>query len=444
MNANLPDIPRIYTALAEWLSCLIFILEVKRRFSTRKFAAISFLALIIQSLFLVITQGQEGIWWVSSMAIAIFWLYLYIYSCADISKRYAGYLCVRAFIVAEFVASLHWQIHCYYFQDQVKPEGISQYFLLFGVYAGAFLVIAIIFRRSRLSGVSADVSGKELIFMLATGLSTFVMSNLGFISSQTPFSGTIKMDVFNVRTLVGLCGVAIVYAYQVSLSELKGKRELESMESILHNQYTQYQQSQESINIINYQYHDLKNHILVLRQEGNINKRNEYLDKMDEEIKQYEAQNKTGNKVLDTLLTSKKLYCIQKDICMTSVVDGSLLSFMEVMDICSIFGNALDNAIACEEKIAEKEKRLIHISTFPQSSFLIIRFENYCEDDIKFKDGLPITTQKDKKFHGYGLKSIRHAISKYGGEMDISVKNNWFSINILVPLTSDMKSTYKM
>ena len=29
----LPDIPRLYTALAEWMACLIFILPFKKRFS---------------------------------------------------------------------------------------------------------------------------------------------------------------------------------------------------------------------------------------------------------------------------------------------------------------------------------------------------------------------------------------------------------------------------
>ena len=34
-----------------------------------------------------------------------------------------------------------------------------------------------------------------------------------------------------------------------------------------------------------------------------------YLDAMEQEIRSYEAQNKTGNEVLDTILTSKSLYC---------------------------------------------------------------------------------------------------------------------------------------
>ena len=78
---------------------------------------------------------------------------------------------------------------------------------------------------------------------------------------------------------------------------------------------------------------------------------------MEADIKKYESQNKTGNKVLDTVLTTKSLYCAKHNITFTCVADGTLLDFMDVMDICSIFGNALDNAIECELKIPDKEKR---------------------------------------------------------------------------------------
>lgn len=57
---------------------------------------------------------------------------------------------------------------------------------------------------------------------------------------------------------------------------------------------------------------------------------------MEDEIRQYEAQNKTGNKVLDTVLTSKSLYCAKHGITFTCVADGTLLDFMDIMDICSI------------------------------------------------------------------------------------------------------------
>ena len=125
----------------------------------------------------------------------------------------------------------------------------------------------------------------------------------------------------------------------------------------MRRQYEQYNLSKENIEIINRKYHDLKHQIAVVRAERNSDKREQYLQEMENDIKMYEAQNKTGNKVLDTILTGKHLYCVQHEINFTCVADGMLLDFMNLMDICTIFGNALDNAIECVEKIGDKSKR---------------------------------------------------------------------------------------
>lgn len=126
--------------------------------------------------------------------------------------------------------------------------------------------------------------------------------------------------------------------------------------------------------------------------------------------------------------------CIKNEITLTCVADGTLLNFMDVADICTIFGNALDNAIEYEQKIADKEKRLIHVSVFSQKGFLMIRFENYFEGTLMFEGDLPITTKKDSFYHGYGLKSIRYAVQKYKGVVRIDQKDQWFELKILIPL----------
>ena len=302
------------------------------------------------------------------------------------------------------------------------------------VYGLVYTVVGVCFRK--FAGAEGDlmVTNKELLPYVSIGLAVFAISNMGFVFGNTPFNGPYMIQIATVRTLIDFGGVAIIYAYHVQRMDLRVRHELESVQTILHNQYVQYQQSQEAMDIINYKYHDLKHHIMALRAEENQEKREAYLDQMEEEIRNYEAQNKTGNKVLDTLLTSKNLFCMKNHISMTSVVDGTLFDFMDVMDICSIFGNALDNAIECEKKIKDREKRLIHVSAFSQRNFLIIRFENYCENDLKFDAELPTTTKEDSQFHGYGLKSLRYTVRKYGGEVDINVQDNWFELKILIPM----------
>ena len=160
---------------------------------------------------------------------------------------------------------------------------------------------------------------------------------------------------------------------------------------------------------------------------------------MEEEIRQYEAQNKTGNKVLDTVLTTKSLYCNKHGITFTCMADGTLLDFMDVMDICSIFGNALDNASTSAEKVENPERRLIHVTVSQEKSFLRIKIENSFQGVLKMKNQLPITTKEDRRYHGFGLKSMKEIAEKYKGSMTVSAKDGWFELRILIPLPESEK-----
>lgn len=59
----LPDIPRLYTALAEWLACVVCIAEQRQRFEKWKVCGILGLALPVQTVFLVLTKGKSGFLW---------------------------------------------------------------------------------------------------------------------------------------------------------------------------------------------------------------------------------------------------------------------------------------------------------------------------------------------------------------------------------------------
>ena len=85
-------------------------------------------------------------------------------------------------------------------------------------------------------------------------------------------------------------------------------------------------------------------------------------------------------------------------------------------------------------KIPDKDKRLIHVTVSRQKEFLLIRFENYFEQDLQIDRGNLVSTKSDKDFHGYGIKSIRYTVEKYHGAVNIKADNNWFDMKILIPI----------
>lgn len=429
----MPDIPRIYTAIAEWVACMLFILPVKKRFDRLKTGLLAAGALIIQSLFLMVTGNVRIYFWIPCMVIAVLLMIGFISGCCEISLRDAGYFGMIAFVAAEFMASVEWQVVCFFWNGSVPALSI-QAVLLAVIYGGvAFILYKMLHMHLPKDG-KMGISFKEYASGFLIAVAVFAVSNISFLTENTPFSGTYAFEIGNIRTLVDLGGIAILYAHLIQCCELRVRKELEAVQNVLQNQYVQYKQSRESIELINYKYHDLKHQIAVLRSEEDPKKREEFLNRMEDGIRQYEAQNKTGNKVLDTVLTTKSLYCTKHGITFTCVADGTLLDFMDVMDICSIFGNALDNAIECELKIPDKEKRLIHVTVSKQKMFLILRFENYCEETLQYQEGALVTTKKEKEFHGYGLKSIQYTANKYEGAVSMNVEDNWFELKVLIPM----------
>ena len=80
-----------------------------------------------------------------------------------------------------------------------------------------------------------NVENRELISCVIIGASVFLMSNLGYTSLKTPFTVTLYPEIFIIRTMIDLGGVAILYAYHVQRINLRIRYEFESMQNILHN-----------------------------------------------------------------------------------------------------------------------------------------------------------------------------------------------------------------
>lgn len=438
---ELVNTPGYYYSVAYILAALIITSTNRKRVTgVRRYVlhACFFAALFG---FMQWTDGVRQILFLPSMAVSISVIILYIYLCCDFTLPEAVYYCARAFICGEFAASFCWQI--YFYSAKIPKFGDIVFwhwveFIL--VYLVIFSVLYSIETHLQKESETVHINRRELFTVLIITAAVFAVSNMSYLNQNALFGSRFAGEVFTIRTLVDLSGMAVLYAYHIQMRELQMKFEVDTLQNILEMQYKNYQLSQESIDIVNQKYHDLKHQIVLLKAEANSERAIRYLEEMEKEIKSYEAQNKTGNKVLDAVLTSKNFYCQNKGIGMTCVADGSLLDFMAEMDISALFGNVLDNAIECVEKMEEKEKRLIHLSVAKQKNFLRIRVENYCEDKLSFKNGMPMTTKKDKRLHGYGMKSIQSTVRKYGGSVTAGVRDNWFELRILIPLSRESGS----
>ncbi|MBQ4381115.1 MAG: GHKL domain-containing protein [Oscillospiraceae bacterium] len=430
------DIPGVWTSVFHWLSCMFFISLYPQRVKDALLWFLSGLLLLLQTvLYIAFVAGRAGVYFNIMTAVFALWTLLpfLVFSEGPILNKV--YACARAFILGAFAVSLAWQLYAFGASTVPSLSGFAAETFFMLTMAAIVFTLAYILERGHIrENAEMRITPQAAVTVVVLAFVIYVLSSLSYGSYNVPFTASREAEIFAIRTLVYFGGVSMMFATHVQLCDAYSELERRALQSVLEAQYQNYRASQDSINIVNQKYHDLKHQIALLRSELGSEKKLEYLDQVEQEISAYEAQNKTGNEVLDTILTSKSLYCMEHNIVFTCVADGHALDFMSVMDLTSMFGNAVDNAIESVSQIEEPEKRLIHLSVARQRSFVSIMVRNRFKDEPVIYGGIPVTTKADRENHGYGIKSIKNAAEKYGGTASVRVNEGWFELSILMPV----------
>ena len=238
------------------------------------------------------------------------------------------------------------------------------------------------------------------------------------------------MSVLSETLITCLCCLLLIYIFSILTTNEKVQHENEIILELLHREREQSKLTKETTEIINIKCHDLKHQIALLR--GKVNESD--IRQIEDSVMFYDNVFKTGNDVLDVILTEKSMYCESKKIRLNVVINGNYLNFMDGMDICSLFGNALSNAIETVSNIADESRRCVNANVRTGAGMTFIHIENYYEGEIRFENGLPVTS-KDKSHHGFGMKSMAYISKKYKGNMTCGVSEGKFNLDFSFPYT---------
>lgn len=240
--------------------------------------------------------------------------------------------------------------------------------------------------------------------------------------------------VWNILLIQCYC-VLILYLQNALFKKSAMKQELDTLNQLWHQQKEQYELSHETITLINHKCHDLKHQIAAMRAITSPEEREKYLREVEDSVQIYDSIVKTGNEVLDTVLTEKSLFCTASNIKINCIADGRQMDLLDPVDLYAVFGNAIDNAIESVKQLENQEMRMIDVLVYVRKQFLMINIMNPIGKRLEFDGDLPISTKTRNGYHGFGLKSIRYTIEKYNGFMKIDTAEQIFSLKILIPVT---------
>lgn len=236
--------------------------------------------------------------------------------------------------------------------------------------------------------------------------------------------------------LVFMCIAVLALHHDIVLFS-QNRAEIEVMDQVLAENRRQYETMKANIDLVNLRCHDLRHQLDKLQSRLTESE----ISALREAIDLYDSNVKTGNEVLDVVLYSTMLKCMDNGISFTSMAEGECLSFMRTRHIYALFSNALDNAVEAVMRVSNPEKRVISLHVRRLSGAVEIAVMNYYEGEIKFRNDLPQTVKPDGRHHGFGTSSMQYIVNQYGGTMKISAKDSVYLLEIRLNIPEKIEET---
>ncbi len=383
--------------------------------------------------------GRVAIYFMLFMAFVLFsWL------CFDEKFVKILFICSMAYATQNLSYKLYlviWTIgeQCGWYNNWGDMFEVYYRLMYYAIFAVCVTGIYFAFIRR----VTKKLQGKELNYrmlilvflVLSVTIILCSLDDVCFAHLSVERENHFDMEIYYVMRQTSnafsiVCCTIILLLSSKTIVQNELQREVEFLRYTVRQGEMQYAISKDSIERINIKCHDIKYKLDALAAQGGISA--ESLKNLRDSIEIYDARLETGNRLLNVLITEKSLYCEQNGINLSCMVDGSKLEFMETGDLYCLVGNIIDNALEAVKRIAENERRVINLVVKAKDDIIIVQEENYFNGTLEFYDGLPVTTKADKENHGFGMRSLRMIVKKYGGELNAyATDDNVFHINVI-------------
>lgn len=170
-------------------------------------------------------------------------------------------------------------------------------------------------------------------------------------------------------------------------------------------------------------FHDLHNHLGVLRRlvaQEKTAEAADYLDSLQAPLAALTTQHWTGDETVDHLIAASQQQCEAAGIRFEAAVEFPAHTNLRGADLCALLGNLLDNAR--EGAMQAEGTRFVRLVIRRIGMMLVIKVENSAcppRDDL--------ATTKTEGIHGWGLASARTAAARYDGIVQTSYADGVFT-----------------
>ena len=161
----------------------------------------------------------------------------------------------------------------------------------------------------------------------------------------------------------------------------------------------------------------------------------ELLDSSAQKLQSTSMKRYCENSIVNAILTIKSSNAKEKNISVESECGIPEEIGIEMIDLCSLFTNLLDNAIEACEKSEDVLQKEISIHAGVRGGYLTVKTENTYSQPVLREKGKFLTSKADQVNHGYGLKLIDDIIRKYEGNLKIDTQDGVFRVVAMLKIS---------
>jgi len=353
----------------------------------------------------------------------IFILYLKLIKC--ISWQKAAY-------ISGISCSAYYALQNIFITPLLYPFFIESFLIVYILFVLLFVFLYYNISFDKINHIDPD----RVILVVSVIICILYVKYSLSVMIDTVFLTNIEMTIFPIFLQLFLIASIVLFEkfHYASMQEEEARIQEVITDYKLQN-IKHRLSAEDDLRILN---HDMKNHFIAIKKlakNNNLPQLKEYINSLLLTFETNDKYVEAGNELLNAFLSEKIGEAENNNIEVSVILDFRPASFISDIDICTIFGNALDNAIEANKKVENPSDRFISIYSTFTAGQIVISFANSYIGIINEKNGLPITTKTISKGHGFGLSSIKKALTKYDGVISINTDSkNKFILNIMVPI----------
>jgi len=177
--------------------------------------------------------------------------------------------------------------------------------------------------------------------------------------------------------------------------------------------------------------HDIENELLQLRHYfecGNYEQLGDYLSDMMGEMKSIRGKKyDVGNDIVNTIINYYFLDIENTRVWVSGYLGDGIL--VNQRDLCILVSNLIKNAV--EAVTLSEIERQIGFCVEKGKQYLGFHIENSIGNNVPIKkNGIPVTTKKDRDRHGIGLLNVQSIVERYEGWYQQEIKNDTYIVDV--------------